>query len=672
MGSEVLRFRIGRMTMHSMRKYLRHTLASATAIAAFLITGSGTASGQDILLDEVVRAGDLRLYRSLRDDNGFYYLADQARLATGESGDPQFSFLKYEQGGSDTGGGIFHAVVSLEVTEEQLREARRELGRIDPRGEIKGPVPFDGGTFALVTSFNDENDEFTRQVVGLGYAPVLDGQKAAVSIRLTDQGADVMAAALLMATADFSFSFEMDLSGYRSPIEAVVTATYEDIYRHDAFSAAMTTPLLAGEIMTEFEKLRQERTITFEQVGEDEDIERLAEAAYNKLIEVLFQPVRSQLSPEVQNQTGLLDRATKMLASARQQVRDVNARIRGENERRRREVLAARARAYAEKRQATGGKDEPVEPIDAASTGVYRSVSMASAGVKEPKPEAIPLFIGAGDTTMPEPAAEEELPEFAAVASYLMKRQERSGTFTFNFNKHTVETRRLRFDHNIGDLSSFASDERFVRTVDLHDFSIQRRIVRAYLDGLNADEFRDHLNFVTVQLRKAHRDGTLTTDEIRIDAGSFSEEGNAFELNYRRKTGDGQSDWLAYDYTATWSFKGYDPVVQEVENAAGAAIALSPPFRVRTVTLDMGDPDRLTEENVRMVTVRVFGPGDRILVNETLRPDREPVSKIIEFLAPADMEEYVADISWSRRGGDQITTGKVAHGANLIFLDELP
>lgn len=654
---------------------------AAIACVVVGLAAPGSGFGQDIVLDQVVRAGELRLYPSLRTPNVYYYLADQARLTIDENGNPQFSLLRYENGGPDTGGGIFHAVVSLEVTEDQLRDAAQALRRQDPNGTIRGPVPFDGGTFALVTSFNADNGDFTRQVVGLGYAPVLDGQKAAVSIRLTAQGSQVLAASLQMATADLSFSFEMDLSGYRSPIEATVKANIDDIYRDNVFGAAATTPLLAGEIMTEFEKLTQNRSITFEQIGEDTEVEQLAQAAYNKLLDLLFEPTQAAPTPLGQNQTSLLDRATKMLSTARQEVRSENERIRGENERRRREVAAARASAYAgrqaqAKNESRNQDEAPAKnAVDVARAGVYRSVSTASAGVKPPDPAAVPLYISPEDTTMPEPVPEQKLPEYAAVASYRMKRQERSGIFTINLNKQTVETRHLRFDENIGDLSPFASNPAYFRVVDLGDFSIQRRDIRVYVDGLNADQIRQYLNFATVQLRKEHGSGgSVSTDEVRIDADAFSSEGNDFGLQYHRNQEDtSTSDWLSYDYAVTWSFRGHDPVTEKFTDETGNAIALRAPFRVRRVTLDIGDPGLLAERGVRLVTVRIYDPstGD-MLVNESLRPDREPASMIVEFLESVDSDHYLSDISWVTRGGGETSTDKQENAANVIFLDEMP
>jgi hypothetical protein len=654
-----------------------------TRLAAIVLLLPTISGAQDIMLDRPVSAGDLTLFPSLREDNVYYYVADQARLAEDENGNPQFSMLRYENGGPDTGGGIFHAVVSLEVTESQLQDARRALGQIDASGEIRGPVPFVGGTFALVTSFTADNNQLTRQVVGLGFAPVLDGQKAAVSIQLTDEGARVLWTSLQMATGDLSFSFEMDLDGYRSPSQATVSAEFDEIYTDQSIAAAATTPVLAGEIMAAFENLRQERTIQFDQVGEDEDVSRLAEAAYNKLIEIMYEPTRSSQRgalPTQNEKDDLLDRATKMLTAARKEVREDNAAAQAAFDQRQAALLEARVRIATERREAAmrSSASGGTGTTGSSSSQGSSSLGLASIGVAAPETELVPLFYSESDlldVADREAGPElEELPAFAAIASYRLKRERRSGTFTFNFNKYTVSKLRMRFDENIGDLNQWANNTDYFRLVDLADLSIERRNVKAYVDGLNADQMRDHLNFVSVVLKKTHGGGSVSTDELRIDAGSFSEQANDFELSYNWQQEDGSgTNWLNYDYEVTWSFRGMDPISESVERYDANSIALRAPYQVRQVTLDVGDPGILADEGVRAVTVRIYdASGEKLLVNETLRPDREPASKVVEFLHDAAETSYPLEMTWQLRGNNELSTGRISSSSNILFLDELP
>ena len=64
-------------------------------------------------------------------------------------------------------------------------------------------------------------------MVGLGNAPLLDGEKAAVSMQLTKLGAKILWESFQTPTPDISFSFEMDVTGFRSPQRAVIEANFD-------------------------------------------------------------------------------------------------------------------------------------------------------------------------------------------------------------------------------------------------------------------------------------------------------------------------------------------------------------------------------------------------------------------------------------------------------------
>jgi len=75
-------------------------------------------------------------------------------------------------------------------------------------------------------------------VVGVGNAPILDDQKAAISIQLTKLGSKLLWESFHTATPDISFSFEMTLDGYNAPKRALLEAHFDQIYEHQSFAAA--------------------------------------------------------------------------------------------------------------------------------------------------------------------------------------------------------------------------------------------------------------------------------------------------------------------------------------------------------------------------------------------------------------------------------------------------
>ena len=81
----------------------------------------GQTFAAEVFLDRPVRAGELTVFQSAYEENNYYYLPDKPVLATNDRGTPKFSFMQYVRGQNEeqiTGGGLVHAVVKLEVTDD--------------------------------------------------------------------------------------------------------------------------------------------------------------------------------------------------------------------------------------------------------------------------------------------------------------------------------------------------------------------------------------------------------------------------------------------------------------------------------------------------------------------------------------------------------------------------
>ena len=298
---------------------------------------------QQILLDKPLRAGDLTLFPELNNETVYYYLPDKVRIGKHADGKPQFSFLRYvenvrsqNESREGEGGGIVHAVIELKVPDEMLAKARQELRRLKSNAIIQGPIVYKGGTIALISSFTDPASGFTKKVIGLGKAPILDNEKAAISVLLTKQGAKILWESFKTPTPDMSISFEMEVTGFRSPIGATIEANFDQIYSHQNIQAAVASPVLAAEINQTFDDLVKTGAIKVTQVGTDANIERAVEAAYTKLTNMMFDPAGGSGTPSLNQLTGtggqpsLLDRATTMLNTARTETRQENERRRTE------------------------------------------------------------------------------------------------------------------------------------------------------------------------------------------------------------------------------------------------------------------------------------------------------------------------------------------------------
>jgi hypothetical protein len=272
-----------------------------------LITGiSRVVQSQPIFIDQPIQAGELLVFPHITDSSKYYYLPNKLSLGTTTSGLPQFSFLRYVQNvktkpGSEQvtegdGGGIVHALVELKVTESEISRAQSVLRSKTKNNDavIVGPIVYKGGTFSLVSSFAEEGSELTKKVVGVGRAPVFVGNKAAVSIRLTKLGAKILWESCKTPTPDLSFSFIMDFTGYRAPMQTRIEVDWDKVYSHEAFSFGVDigTPYvsLGADIKAAFDELRENGTIKVINFGADDKMEAAIDAAYKKILDMMFQP----------------------------------------------------------------------------------------------------------------------------------------------------------------------------------------------------------------------------------------------------------------------------------------------------------------------------------------------------------------------------------------------
>ncbi|MEZ4824914.1 MAG: hypothetical protein R3C61_01270 [Bacteroidia bacterium] len=585
--------------------------------------------GQAVFIDKPVRVGELTVFPSIQNPNQYYYLVDKARLAVTEDDKPQFSFLRYVQNAPGStkdisqegeGGGIVHAVITLGVTDEQLDEAKREIRRVNPDGEIIGPVIYTSGKFGLVSSFAEEGSEFTHHLLGLGSAPILDGNKAAISLNLTKQGAKILWESFKTATPDVTFSFEMQLEGYRSPIQATLEANFDQIYKHKAFEAGIASVMLQAEVNAAFDDMVKNGAIKFTGVEADENMEKLIEIAYKKLTDMMMEPVNNSVSQfaDLGRTQSTMDRASNLLSQSRRETDAANRQIREDN--RRNEERARRE----------------------------------------------------GDTNL-KPKPEQSAQTFTIAASFKMKEVKTSGVFKVSLNKIMADELAIRFDENIGNMNKYAKDETIFRQVNLDDPFFRQREISAFLDGYNAAEFGQYINFVTVKLVKTHAKGATTEQEIRIDRSGFNEKGNLYKMVYGWKDDNDRRKWLDYEYEILWSFFGGQEVAEAKRHTSFSAINLKPPFEPRTITLD-GDPEYLKEKGVRSVTVSVYynvGGQDNVK-KTTLSTERGQISEKISLLLPENRYDYDYEIQWRLRGNQVVNSGRQSSSESILFIDELP
>jgi hypothetical protein len=274
---------------------------------------------------------------------------------------------------------------------------------------------------------------------------------------------------------------------------------------------------------------------------------------------------------------------------------------------------------------------------------------------------------GAGDAAGGEAGgggASSSKPSFAVVAALQLRKVRQRGTFTLDMNKYMAGTQVIPFEEPIGDLSRYKDDEDIFRQVNLDQPLFRQREVAFQLDGLNAADFGQFVNFVNVQLRR----GPDVREELTVRRQEFNEEGNEFRLIYGFSGEESRDEWMRFEYRTVWSLFNGLTVEEPWESTQTGAVTLAPPYIRRTVELE-GDPAAL--EGVRAVTAHLYyAAGDEERFSElTLRPGRGETVGTADVLLPVGETEYEYEITWIYGNQRSETTGRQRTSNPILFLD---
>jgi hypothetical protein len=250
---------------------------------------SCVAHGELLLDTEPIQAGNVMLFKDHADEHGYHYMPLSPRIANWPDGTPKFSFLQYVRTGKEVTGGVLHFLVTYALTDEDLREAEKELRKIDEEGIIIGPVPFTKGDFHIISSTAGEGGIFTRKVTGTGKAPLLAGAEAAVSIALNEEGSTFLMESFKRPTSDVSVQFVMTYQGLTPAYEASLTVEWDKVYDHKEFKVEVGNFFTSAKIQGVFDDLKESGAIVLEVTGEDTKMDDLLTTAYNILTQMMFE-----------------------------------------------------------------------------------------------------------------------------------------------------------------------------------------------------------------------------------------------------------------------------------------------------------------------------------------------------------------------------------------------
>lgn len=319
-------------------RVMRHLLIAILALAPALL------SGQEILLDRSLQVEGLTLFASRANPGEWYYLPDRPHLATDEQGRPEFSFVKYVApgragGGSQgitaaAGGGVVHLLASYEVEPAAVERAQAALRALEDHEEdrIVGPILYRDGTFELVSAIAGPGGAMTRRVLGTGRAPLIEGERAAVSLELKPEGASLLWQALDMEHPDLTLVFSMQIAGYRTPYEAEMVVDWDRLWHHQKIKAGLKVYWVGFDVDTLVDKLLTDGTIKVNVKGSSSPMEALLQSAYTRAAQLLFEqaPPEEDGGGAASSAGSALDQVLSAAGSAaeRYKVVDVTARYR--------------------------------------------------------------------------------------------------------------------------------------------------------------------------------------------------------------------------------------------------------------------------------------------------------------------------------------------------------
>jgi hypothetical protein len=510
----------------------------------------------------------VQLLQDREDANAYYYLPQYPRIAQKEDKSWEILCMKYVgQGGAETNGGIFHALIEFTLPPKviELLEAKLKEKLNNKQAYIVGPVPLQQGvkdgenglaSFQVISSIltnTTGGNPFTRTIITSGHAPFLPGSKAAISARLSQEGATLLFKSLEGNTSDVSVTLNGFYEAAVKAYNAIITAESSIVYKH--FSSIYTNA--SGH--------------------KKEDIRKVVDdLVRSQAIKVEVFDRSAALGVNVKEMEGIVSMVTDKIIEAMFDTKT--------------------GWAQDPKRiDATEGltpikKQVPTE-AEIIGSSVANALSFGIAGALNPR---------------------NLNPEYETDEQFILKniKDIRTTKIVVNLSKATTIKVPVYASGNLSGLYDEVKKEgKYFKIVNLDDPDFQKREVMFQVDGEFAETFNDIFNFVTVSFKKKYTNGQEEVTKDLIFDRKTIEGGSSLQKILYPRLGISTADWLNYEYRIGWALKGdknmiNEPIAEDKWLSAKApAILLSPPFDKRVIEIDA---DRLffKEKNVVSASIR--------------------------------------------------------------------
>ncbi|MEO8199730.1 MAG: hypothetical protein ABI679_04330 [Gemmatimonadota bacterium] len=277
------------------------------SVALVATLSSSMMGAQQVSVDRGLRVANLWCFPLASDSTVYVYIPAVARMARDGAGLPQFSLLQYAVPTRDTssglgpitstsGGGVFHFLVEYATSPDSVARAGLALREIthDTSVRIRGPLVFNQARYTLVSSVLQNGK---AQVLATGRAPVMEGNRLALSFALEPEQATLLARSLEQSTSDVSLAFDLDFSGLTDAYEAELDVDWAAVQHSFKWSAGGNIYFIGVEVENKFDELVRTGGLRLKTAGNDPATEALVQVAYQRLLEVMFSPVEPDEVP---------------------------------------------------------------------------------------------------------------------------------------------------------------------------------------------------------------------------------------------------------------------------------------------------------------------------------------------------------------------------------------
>ena len=572
---------------------------------------------QKVFIDQPTRAGEVIFFPSVSNQHNYYYLPDKPRLAVKDS-KPQLMFMKYVENQSSkageadideaSGGGIFHALVNFEVDEAMLADAKTALKQIDGEAKILGPVVFSSGTVALISAVADPEGGHVKKVIGLGKAPLVERQKTAVAFMLDKKGAKLLWSTFHTPTPDISFSFEMEIEGYRSPTKGWIKGNFDRIYTSHELGLGARIPvygvMLSGELGAAFENMRKDGAIEVFQEGDDKSLDEFLKVAYKQLAELMFDRVDNSVAAmkDMKQQDGVMGKVDQLY----------NQTTGGGN---------------------AGGESDATSP---ASSGNGMGPPIVAAAYQYKRVNQ------SGDFYI----------NFNKIAS-----DRRNLRFDENIGNIRSRCPECLKTINLYD-PAFIQREIMVMLDGQGKASFEN-----YINFVAVQLRKKHGN---------KKDLTHDEVRIDQDAFAAQDNRQKMRYGWRNKSDNDRKTWLDYEFKPSWNFHGGYTYDEGWKAGSANAIALSPPMDLQRVRFEADpDLIKDNNIRLIMIKLYYdYGAGER-QKQVVLRPGKS-LSEELSFILPKGSYDYEYEVLWQLWDHTQVQSGRQKASGQWIFVDVLP